>query len=92
MRTYNPAGRMTVGELIAELQRFDPGMLVLVNGYEGGFQCPEVFVPEEIVLDWSGSHEGPYHEPRGPSFGAKATDPKLPREPAVIVSRGVDER
>ena len=43
---------MTVGELIAKLQTFDPNRLVLVDAYEGGYDVP-VVVERDV-----------YHKPR----------------------------
>lgn len=40
--TYDPQAHITVGQLIERLQQENPGDLVLVNGYEGGYQAPEV--------------------------------------------------
>lgn len=81
---YKQDARLTVGDLIAQLQQHDPNTLVLVNGYEGGFQAPEIF-EATVELDWGGCYEGPWrnHDPREPAGAA---------EQAIIVSRGRDER
>lgn len=49
---------MTVGELIEKLQKFDPNMRVLVDGYEGGLDDPEEPRQNFIVLDY---HEQSYY-------------------------------
>lgn len=58
---------MTVRELIQKLGEYDPDAVVVVDGYEEGYDDPSVFVTD-IVLDtnwregkkhtpWSGRHE-----------------------------------
>jgi hypothetical protein len=58
---------MTVKELIQKLGEYDPDMIVVVDGYEEGYDDPQVFTTE-IILDtnwdgqgkptsWSGRHE-----------------------------------
>jgi hypothetical protein len=73
---------MTVGELIAELQQHDPNSLVLVNGYEGGFQAPEIH-RRLVSSDRWYSHCGPWSD---------VDDGDTDVDVAVIVSRGIDER
>ena len=57
---------MTVGELIAALQAYDPALVVVVDGYEGGYDDPELG-EETIKLNvsppppwYEGRHEGIY--------------------------------
>lgn len=58
---------MTVKELIEKLGEYDPDMIVVVDGYEEGYDNPSVFTTD-IVLDtnwdgvgkstsWAGRHE-----------------------------------
>jgi hypothetical protein len=51
---------MTIADLIRELQKYDPGMRVLVDGYEGGFDDPIVST-EYVLLNqpemYSGKHQ-----------------------------------
>lgn len=58
---------MTVKELIEKLGEYDPDMMVVVDGYEEGYDDPRVLTGE-IVLDtnwdgkgkpthWAGRHE-----------------------------------
>lgn len=75
---YSMYGRMTVGDLITQLQAFDPATLVLVNGYEGGYQPPDVYTTRVADKD-RGSYCGPWSDSED-------------GEPAVIVSRGLGER
>lgn len=54
--------KMTVGELIAKLQTFDPAMPVMVDGYEGGVDYPIAVDQTEVRLnvngpDYYGAHE-----------------------------------
>jgi hypothetical protein len=72
---------VTVKELIQKLGEYDPDMVVVVDGYEEGYDDPSVFAIE-IVLDtnwdgekkptsWSGRHEyKSSYEDNGP--GVKA--------------------
>ena len=53
---------MTVGELIAKLQTFDPSLPVMVDGYEGGVDYPVEAKQIEVRLnvneqDYYGAHE-----------------------------------
>jgi hypothetical protein len=54
---------MTVQELIEKLQTFDPNMLVVVDGYEGGVSEAEHVSVADIILDYNkdqwycGKHE-----------------------------------
>lgn len=79
---YSPLARVTVGDLIQDLQQYDPEALVLVNGYEGGFQAPEVH-ERTVAKDRWRSHCGPWDD---------VDDGDTDVEDAVIVSRGIDER
>lgn len=54
--------KMTVGELIAKLQTFDPALPVMVDGYEGGVDYPVAVDQTEVRLnvneaDYYGAHE-----------------------------------
>ena len=49
---------MTVGELIEKLQKFDPSMRVMVDGYEGGLEDPQEPRQNFVVLDY---HEHSYY-------------------------------
>lgn len=55
--------KMTVGELIAKLQTFDPALPVMVDGYEGGVDYPRIAEEVNSVVlnqqtDWFyGRHE-----------------------------------
>lgn len=58
---------MTVGELITILQNYDHNMVVVVDGYEGGFDNPTTQIVDivlnsnwtgkEKAADWSGRHD-----------------------------------
>lgn len=62
-KPMNRPDKMTVGELIAKLQTFDPALPVMVDGYEGGVDYPRVTEEvKNVVLnqqsDWFyGRHE-----------------------------------
>lgn len=43
---------MTVGELIEKLQQFDPNMLVMVDGYEGGVDELRQVGEREVILNY----------------------------------------
>lgn len=40
---------MTVKELIEQLQKLDPDIRVMTNGYEGGFQDAESFTERDVI-------------------------------------------
>lgn len=53
---------MTVGQLIEKLQAYDPGLMVIVSGYEGGADEAEYAAAVKIKLDahtewYYGKHE-----------------------------------
>ena len=57
---------MTIDELIRLLVKYPPGMRVVVNGYEGGYDdlTPEQVAPIKIALNtggnrWEGQHSDP---------------------------------
>jgi hypothetical protein len=55
---------MTVKELIEKLQKFDPGMIVVVDGYEGGVNDVSTAREIDIILNchdewYYGKHEIP---------------------------------
>jgi hypothetical protein len=58
---------MTIAELIAQLQQFDPALRVLTDGYEGGY-C-ELFPPELAGFKQSQSksqYTGPFERTETP--------------------------
>lgn len=50
---------LTVGELVAELEELDPTALVLVDGYEGGFEAPATRIVR-VTFDGGSSYCGPW--------------------------------
>ena len=50
---------MTVAELIEELKELPPDMLVMIPGYEGGYDNAEVWRNRVVVLDdnWDGQEK-----------------------------------
>jgi len=53
---------MTVEELIAELQKHDPKLQVIISGYEGGVDDIGCVIPQKIALNvntewYYGKHE-----------------------------------
>jgi|HubBroStandDraft_5_1064220.scaffolds.fasta_scaffold09748_5 hypothetical protein len=51
---------MTVAELIEKLRNYPPGMLVVVQGWEGGYDAVEDIGIVDIVYDPSESYFGEY--------------------------------
>lgn len=83
---------MTVAELIAKLQTMPQDMMVVVPGYEAGFDNPEVIF-SNLVPDanwdgsgknqwWSGRHDNYY--PNETELDASYNQPVA----CVVVSRG----
>lgn len=73
---------MTVGELIAKLQTFDPALPVMVDGYEGGVDYPA----EVAVSDTMG--ENPSYSDGTWYYGRYDTEVLKPRFCAVLIRRG----
>ena len=72
---------MKVKELIEKLQKFDPELLVMVDGYEGGVDYPQepyqAFVRLDVHSEWYyGDHQL-----------CHATDEEKPDCPAIIIPR-----
>jgi hypothetical protein len=82
MPDYSPHNRMTIRSLIVQLSAFDPDTLVLVNGYEGGYQTPQV-CSRRVAIARTTAYQGPWDDAR---------DGDKDVEDAVIVSRGEYER
>lgn len=75
---------MKVRELIEELQKHDPEMLVLVDGYEHGYREPDVETKRVVRLS-----EGEYSFWAGPWDDEDDWRDEYPEggEPAVVVGR-----
>ena len=57
---------MTVKDLIAEMQKFNPDMMVVVNGHEYGFNeltdVSEIKISLNVNFDsWAGKHDSYDH-------------------------------
>jgi hypothetical protein len=76
MDEYSALYRMNVRELITALESLNPDMLVLVDGYEGGYQAPEV-QRHSVAQD------------RWPNYCGPWSDAEHGEE-AVIISRNED--
>ena len=53
---------MNVGELIKKFQQYDPEMMVVINGYEGGYSAIKVLSEVDLMLNinkewYYGPHE-----------------------------------
>jgi hypothetical protein len=72
---------MKVSELIEKLQQFDPEMLVMVEGYEGGIASPSKPYQTPIRLN---VHEEWYY---GKHEVAHVTDTEKADSVAVIIPR-----
>lgn len=72
---------MTVGEMIAQLQKFAPDARVVVAGYEGGFADVTKLASQPLRLNMNDSwFYGPHEE----------CDEKEADEIAVLIVRGRD--
>ena len=56
---------MTVKELISKLESFDPNMLVVVDGYEGGYDDPQEPHRIPVILNF---HTESYYGKHGSPF------------------------
>lgn len=77
---------MTVKELIEKLGEYDPDTVVVVNGYEEGYDNPDVFTTD-IVLDtnWDGAGKPTYWAGRHEYFSE--IEQNGPAVKAVVVGR-----
>ena len=62
---------MLVEELIAELQKYDPKLLVITRGYEGGFEEIENTLHSKIALN---VNEAWYYGPHESADDYKVTE------------------
>ncbi len=74
---------MKVKDLIRELQKYDPETLVLVSGYEGGFQS-KINVGKYDVHRCDHFYFGDYEE--WDEYN-KGSEPEEPYEEAICVER-----
>lgn len=77
---------MTIKELIQKLGEYDPDTVVVVDGYEEGYDDPSVFTTE-IVLDtnWDGEKKPTSWEGRHEYFSVN--EENGPAVKAVVVGR-----
>lgn len=77
---------MTVGELIIELQKFDPQTMIVVSGYEGGYTENVGIFEKEIYLN---VFDECYYGHHGDEFDASYRKKETPYEKvnAVVISR-----
>jgi hypothetical protein len=73
---------MKVKELIEKLQKFDPELLIMVQGYEGGVDYPNE--PYECLVQLNVNTEHWYY---GDHETCHATDNEKPDCAAVIIPR-----
>jgi len=73
---------MKVSELIEQLKTFDPDLMVIVDGYEGGVDEPEP--PKEILVRLNVNNDHWYY---GKHEAAHATDEEKPDCAAVYLAR-----
>ena len=79
---------MTVAELIEELNKLPQDMLVLVPGYEGGYDNVEVQRNGTVLLDenWDGQEKFYWYNGRhGEAYRAVEGDELAP---CVVIGRG----
>lgn len=85
---------MNVGDLIQELQKYDKAMLVMVDGYEGGFNdvIKECITIKDIALNIH-DIEGIYgpHENAFCPYWIKSFSPETKKVKALILQRYEEE-
>jgi hypothetical protein len=62
---------MKIKELIEQLKKYDPEMLVVVNGYEGGWDDINI-IKEEILIE---EENNPWYEGKYSYFEKKEDNP-----------------
>lgn len=79
--------KLTIAELISELQKYDPRLPVVVNGYEGGYTYPALPIRLELTEDyWGNSDENNYGDGLFGQFDDAYDDSKSSFY-AVVLSR-----
>jgi hypothetical protein len=79
---------MTVAELLEELKKLPQDMLVMVQGYEGGYDNAEVQNNGSVLLNdnWDGQEKLSWYNGRhGECYRAEAGDELTP---CVVIGRG----
>jgi hypothetical protein len=62
---------MKIKELIEQLKKYDPEMLVVVMGYESGWDDINI-IKEQILIEWENN---PWYEGKYPCFEEKKDNP-----------------
>lgn len=81
---------MTVAELIEQLKNMPQDMMVVIPGYEGGFDNPMI-TTSSIIPDanWNGKSKNHWYNGRHDTFYEMETETDMPTKNCVVVGRGI---
>jgi hypothetical protein len=81
---------MTVNELIEELKKVPGDLMVVVLGYEGGYENPEVQNNGSLVVDsnWNGQTKNTWYNGRHDIFWPEMEESGLTPVQCVVIGRG----
>lgn len=80
---------MTVAELVELLKMMPQDMMVVIPGYEGGFDNPELS-SKDLVLDenWNGESKNSWYNGRHGCYYSEMEGQNSPPVACVVVGRG----
>lgn len=81
---------MTVAELINKLKEMPQDMMVVIPGYEGGYDNPELKF-DSMILDanWNGTNKNHWYNGRHDQHYEMDDEPKNNPVKCVVVGRGI---
>ena len=81
---------MTVAELIEELKELPPDMLVMIPGYEGGYDNAEVWRNRVVVLDdnWDGQEKISWYNGRHSTYYLGGKEEGDEPTQCIVIGRG----
>lgn len=81
---------MTVNELIEELKKVPGDLMVVVPGYEDGYENPEIQNNGTLVVDsnWNGQSKNTWYNGRHDIFGLEEQELGLTPVQCVVIGRG----
>lgn len=80
---------MTVNELIEQLKKVPGDSMVVIPGYEGGYDNPEI-ISSTLILDanWDGKEKNHWYNGRHAKYYANDNDSSVQPISCIVVGRG----
>jgi hypothetical protein len=80
---------MTVSELIEQLKNMPQDMMVVIDGYEGGYDNPELSSSKLIPdSNWNGKSKEAWYNGRHDVYYVEMEDQNLSTVECVVIGRG----